>query len=218
MMRPLASKGAGIVGLDVLSLEVPSLTKPSVSDNESGAPTPILIYLTLLSPPGLSHPFSIDVFEDYIYGVTYINNRVFKIHKFGHSPLINLTGGLSHASDVVLYHQHKQPEGVAGKSSEEGVFWGHGAREEPCSASTPSFRTPAVTNPCDRKKCEWLCLLSPSGPVCTCPNGKRLDNGTCVPVPSPTPPPDGMHTPCLGTLGSSPGASAFPDPWSQPSV
>lgn len=58
------------------------------------------------------------MFEDYIYGVTYINNRVFKIHKFGHSPLINLTGALSHASDVVLYHQHKQPEGVAeGKPS-----------------------------------------------------------------------------------------------------
>uniref|UniRef100_H9H785 LDL receptor related protein 1 n=1 Tax=Monodelphis domestica TaxID=13616 RepID=H9H785_MONDO len=53
------------------------------------------------SKRGLSHPFSIDVFEDYIYGVTYINNRVFKIHKFGHSPLINLTGGLSHDSDVV---------------------------------------------------------------------------------------------------------------------
>lgn len=43
-----------------------------------------------------------------------------------------------------------------------------------------------MTNPCDRKKCEWLCLLSPSGPVCTCPNGKRLDNGTCVVIPSPT--------------------------------
>lgn len=67
--------------------------------------------LSLPPSPGLSHPFSIDVFEDYIYGVTYINNRVFKIHKFGHSPLTNLTGGLSHASDVVLYHQHKQPEG-----------------------------------------------------------------------------------------------------------
>ncbi|KAF4796728.1 hypothetical protein TURU_081715 [Turdus rufiventris] len=102
---------------------------------------------------GLSHPFSIDIFEDYIYGVTYINNRIFKIHKFGHKPVTNLTSGLNHATDVVLYHQYKQPE---------------------------------VTNPCDRKKCEWLCLLSPSGPVCTCPNGKRLDNGTCVVIPSPT--------------------------------
>ncbi|NWV51617.1 LRP1 protein, partial [Daphoenositta chrysoptera] len=77
---------------------------------------------------GLSHPFSIDIFEDYIYGVTYINNRIFKIHKFGHKPVTNLTSGLNHATDVVLYHQYKQPE---------------------------------VTNPCDRKKCEWLCLLSP---------------------------------------------------------
>lgn len=43
-----------------------------------------------------------------------------------------------------------------------------------------------MTNPCDRKKCEWLCLLSPSGPVCTCPNGRTLDNGTCVELPTPT--------------------------------
>lgn len=107
----------------MLSLEVPGLTKPGFSDSESRAQAPILMDLTLLSPPGLSHPFSIDVFEDYIYGVTYINNRVFKIHKFGHSPLVNLTGGLSHASDVVLYHQHKQPEGVAGRGfGEEGML------------------------------------------------------------------------------------------------
>ncbi|XP_043939564.1 prolow-density lipoprotein receptor-related protein 1 [Protopterus annectens] len=104
---------------------------------------------------GLNNPFSIDIFEDYIYGVTYFNNRVFKIDKFGRGPVYNLTAGLNHATDVVLYHQFKQPE---------------------------------VTNPCDRKKCEWLCLLSPSGPVCTCPNGKRLDNGTCVEIPSPAVP------------------------------
>ncbi|KAM3845339.1 prolow-density lipoprotein receptor-related protein 1 [Vipera latastei] len=108
------------------------------------------------SKKGLSHPFSIDIFEDYIYGVTYINNRIFKIHKFGHGTVTNLTAGLNHATDVVLYHQYKQPD---------------------------------VTNPCDRKKCEWLCLLSPSGPVCTCPNGRRLDNGICVLAPSPTVPP-----------------------------
>lgn len=96
--------------------------------------------LTLLPPPGLSHPFSIDVFEDYIYGVTYINNRVFKIHKFGHSPLINLTGSLSHASDVVLYHQHKQPEGVlAGKPR---VWRGRPVRRE-CSRATGLRTSPA---------------------------------------------------------------------------
>ncbi|KAJ0023660.1 hypothetical protein NQD34_003559 [Periophthalmus magnuspinnatus] len=113
----------------------------------------------------IHQPFSIDVFEDYIYGVTYINNYVFRVNKFGKGPVENLTTGMNHATDLVLYHRYKQPE---------------------------------MTNPCDRKKCEWLCLLSPSGPVCTCPNGRTLDNGTCVELPTPTlspiSPPSG---PCL---------------------
>lgn len=77
-------------------------------------------------------------------------------------------------------------------------FWWAEGVLGPTTQPSPTLPTPAVTNPCDRKKCEWLCLLSPSGPVCTCPNGKRLDNGTCVAVPSPTPPPDGMLTPLPG--------------------
>lgn len=81
----------------------------------------------LFSSPGLSHPFSIDIFEDYIYGVTYINNRIFKIHKFGHKAVTNLTSGLNHATDVVLYHQYKQPEGVC---------WA----QDPCAGP----RTPAL--------------------------------------------------------------------------
>ncbi|KAF7240345.1 Low-density lipoprotein receptor-related protein 1 [Varanus komodoensis] len=134
------------------------------------------------SKKGLSHPFSIDIFEDYIYGVTYINNHIFKIHKFGHGSVTNLTAGLNHATDVVLYHQYKQPD---------------------------------VTNPCDRKKCEWLCLLSPSGPVCTCPNGRRLDNGNCVLIPSPTvspvvPPTDTCDLVCLN------GGSCFLNARKQP--
>uniref|UniRef100_A0A667YNG9 LDL receptor related protein 1 n=1 Tax=Myripristis murdjan TaxID=586833 RepID=A0A667YNG9_9TELE len=101
----------------------------------------------------LLHPFSIDIFEDYIYGVTYINNFVFRVNKFGKGPMENLTTGINHATDIVLFHRYKQPE---------------------------------MTNPCDRKKCEWLCLLSPSGPVCTCPNNYVADNGTCVERPVPT--------------------------------
>uniref|UniRef100_A0AAR2M698 Low density lipoprotein receptor-related protein 1Ab n=1 Tax=Pygocentrus nattereri TaxID=42514 RepID=A0AAR2M698_PYGNA len=101
----------------------------------------------------LLHPFSIDVFEDYIYGVTYINNYVFRVNKFGKGPMENLTTGINHATDIVLYHRYKQPE---------------------------------MANPCDRKKCEWLCLLSPSGPVCTCPNDRVADNGTCVELPPAT--------------------------------
>uniref|UniRef100_A0A673GPB8 EGF-like domain-containing protein n=1 Tax=Sinocyclocheilus rhinocerous TaxID=307959 RepID=A0A673GPB8_9TELE len=101
----------------------------------------------------LHHPFSIDIFEDFIYGVTYHNNFIFRVNKFGKSSVEHLTTGINHATDLVLFHPYKQPE---------------------------------MANPCDRKKCEWLCLLSPSGPVCMCPNGRILDNGTCVEVPTPT--------------------------------
>eukprot|EP00079_Xenopus_tropicalis_P012610 XP_002939758.2 PREDICTED: prolow-density lipoprotein receptor-related protein 1 [Xenopus tropicalis] len=131
---------------------------------------------------GLTHPFSIDIFEDYIYGVTYINNLIFKVHKFGHGPITNLTWGINHVTDVVLHHQYKQPE---------------------------------VTNPCDRKKCEWLCLLSPSGPVCTCPNGRRLDNGTCMLIPSPTLSPD-ASTPESCTLECLNGGKCFLNARKQP--
>ncbi|XP_035377067.1 low-density lipoprotein receptor-related protein 1 isoform X2 [Electrophorus electricus] len=127
----------------------------------------------------LLHPFSIDIFEDYIYGVTYVNNYVFRVNKFGKGPMENLTTGINHATDIVLYHRYKQPE---------------------------------MANPCDRKKCEWLCLLSPTGPVCTCPNDRVHDNGTCVELPPATQSPEtpSCNVECLN------GGSCFLNARSQP--
>lgn len=71
---------------------------------------PFLSLFFFFSFPDLLHPFSIDVFEDYIYGVTYINNVVFRVNKFGKGPMENLTTGINHATDIVLYHRYKQPE------------------------------------------------------------------------------------------------------------
>ncbi|XP_016139265.1 low-density lipoprotein receptor-related protein 1-like [Sinocyclocheilus grahami] len=127
----------------------------------------------------LLHPFSIDIFEDYIYGVTYTNNFVFRVNKFGKGQAENLTTGINHATDIVLYHRYKQPE---------------------------------MTNPCDKKKCEWLCLLSPSGPVCTCPNDHIPDNGTCTEVPPATQSPS---TPTCNVQCQN-GGSCFLNAWNQP--
>uniref|UniRef100_A0A8C1L2N1 Low density lipoprotein receptor-related protein 1Ab n=1 Tax=Cyprinus carpio TaxID=7962 RepID=A0A8C1L2N1_CYPCA len=113
----------------------------------------------------LLHPFSIDIFEDYIYGVTYTNNFVFRVNKFGKGQAENLTTGINHATDIVLYHRYKQPE-----------------------------------SECLCESCEWLCLLSPSGPVCTCPNDHIPDNGT-----SPT-----CNVQCQN------GGSCFVNAWNQP--
>uniref|UniRef100_A0A3B3IEL5 EGF-like domain-containing protein n=1 Tax=Oryzias latipes TaxID=8090 RepID=A0A3B3IEL5_ORYLA len=117
----------------------------------------------------LLHPFSIDIFEDYIYGVTYMNNFVFRVNKFGKGPMENLTTGINHATDIVLHHRYKQPE---------------------------------MANPCDKKKCEFLCLLSPSGPVCACPNNYVADNATqtnCVERVAPPSGPCNIHCENGGT-------------------
>ncbi|XP_062904698.1 low-density lipoprotein receptor-related protein 1-like isoform X1 [Mobula hypostoma] len=102
---------------------------------------------------GLQSPFSIDIFEDYIYGVTHTNSRVFKVHKFGRGHLEYLVSGLSDASATIVFHQYKQQD---------------------------------LPNPCSKKKCEWLCLLNPTGVTCLCPDGKNMINGTCIDVDSPT--------------------------------
>lgn len=68
--------------------------------------------------PELHHPFSIDVFEDTIYGVTYRNNQVFRVNKFGKGPVENLATGMNHATDLVLQHRYKQPESKRRKKTQ----------------------------------------------------------------------------------------------------
>lgn len=62
------------------------------------------------------------MFEDYIYGVTYINNYVFRVNKFGKGPIENLTTGINHATDIALYHRYKQPESECEEKRKEQKF------------------------------------------------------------------------------------------------
>ncbi|XP_030628050.1 low-density lipoprotein receptor-related protein 1B [Chanos chanos] len=104
------------------------------------------IVVAASSTHGISQPFRIDLFEDYIYG-TGLKGDVFRVHKYGKSPVERLHLGVERPSTIVVFHRYKQQD---------------------------------VLNPCLKMNCEFLCLLSPSGASCSCPEGKVLANRTCV--------------------------------------
>lgn len=53
-------------------------------------------------------PYSIEVFEDWLYISTYHNNDVLRLKKFGKENVTYLAHGLSRASDIVIVQEAKQ--------------------------------------------------------------------------------------------------------------
>ncbi|CAL8401596.1 unnamed protein product [Arctogadus glacialis] len=136
----------------------------------------------------------IDVFEDYIYGVTSFDNHVFRVNKFGRGAVENLTTGINHATDLVLFHRYKQPDLPNPPATEEvapsgpcAVHCLHGgscflnARRQPKCHCQPNYGGER----CEVDQCRDYCL-----------NG-----GTCAPSPSALPP-----------FPASPQSSPFPLP------
>ncbi|KPP57761.1 hypothetical protein Z043_124481, partial [Scleropages formosus] len=132
----------------------------------------------------LHHPFSIDIFEDYIYGVTYANNIVFRVNKFGKGPMENLTTGINHATDIVLYHRYKQPE-----SEFHGPVCtcpnGHTLDNGICVVSSPTLSPPSPPAGTCNLQCRngGSCFLNAhKQPKCRCqPNyrGERCEVDQC---------------------------------------
>lgn len=59
---------------------------------------------------GISQPYRIDIFEDYIYG-TGLKHEVFKIHKYGKQSVEFLSLGMEKPTNVLISHRYKQQEG-----------------------------------------------------------------------------------------------------------
>ncbi|CAB1328682.1 unnamed protein product [Coregonus sp. 'balchen'] len=59
---------------------------------------------------GISQPYRIDIFEDYIYG-TGLKHEVFKVHKYGKQPVEFLHLGLEKTTNVMISHRYKQQDG-----------------------------------------------------------------------------------------------------------
>ncbi|XP_073701189.1 low-density lipoprotein receptor-related protein 1B [Garra rufa] len=58
---------------------------------------------------GISQPYRIDIFEDYIYG-TGLKNEVFRIHKYGKKPIEPFDLGIEKTTNVLISHRFKQQD------------------------------------------------------------------------------------------------------------
>lgn len=83
------------------------LDLPSVPGNRSSVGS---IVPFLFCSKGVSQPYRIDIFEDYIYG-TGLKHEVFKIHKYGKQQVEFLSLGLEKPTNVLISHRHKQQDG-----------------------------------------------------------------------------------------------------------
>lgn len=59
---------------------------------------------------GISQPYRLDIFEDFIYG-TGLKHEVFKIHKYGKQPVEFLNLGMEKPTNVLISHRYKQQDG-----------------------------------------------------------------------------------------------------------
>ncbi|KAM9364417.1 LOW QUALITY PROTEIN: low-density lipoprotein receptor-related protein 1B-like [Pholidichthys leucotaenia] len=65
--------------------------------------------VTISDRHGISQPYRIDVFEDYIYG-TGLKHEVFKIHKYGKQSAEFLILGVEKPTNVLISHRYKQQD------------------------------------------------------------------------------------------------------------
>ncbi|XP_063955134.1 low-density lipoprotein receptor-related protein 1-like [Lytechinus pictus] len=123
------------------------------SDLDGGDRVPVVTF-----PHTGGSPFSIDIFEDRIYGSTKNPYQLFRVGKFGHQStdrkrLTYLTQQRPKTSMVKIVHQQKQDTGIV--------------------------------NPCDNQtySSNQLCLLTPFGPSSVCKEGYEHDGiSGCIPV------------------------------------
>uniref|UniRef100_A0A023FLL9 Putative vitellogenin receptor ixodes scapularis vitellogenin receptor n=1 Tax=Amblyomma cajennense TaxID=34607 RepID=A0A023FLL9_AMBCJ len=68
--------------------------------------------VVLSSPLMVKHPFSIDVFEDWLYWTDWESEVINKVNKFNGHNLTHIANGVFSPMDVHVYHSYKQPQGV----------------------------------------------------------------------------------------------------------
>ncbi|PRD29637.1 UNVERIFIED_CONTAM: Vldlr [Trichonephila clavipes] len=65
----------------------------------------------LSSPVILKHPFSIDVFEDWVYWTDWETEAIHRMNKFTGEEKTDIATGINSPMDIHIYHSYKQPKG-----------------------------------------------------------------------------------------------------------
>lgn len=68
------------------------------------------VFSSIYLHTGISQPYRIDIFEDYIYG-TGLKNDVFRIRKYGKKAVEPLDLGIEKTTNVLISHRFKQQDG-----------------------------------------------------------------------------------------------------------
>ncbi|XP_013784840.1 very low-density lipoprotein receptor-like [Limulus polyphemus] len=67
--------------------------------------------IVLSSPVVLRYPFSVDIFEDWVYWTDWESKAIHKVNKFTGKEKSDITVGVTHPMDLHVYHKYKQPIG-----------------------------------------------------------------------------------------------------------
>ncbi|KAG9349405.1 hypothetical protein JZ751_027848 [Albula glossodonta] len=150
----------------------------------------VLLEKNLRRPTGITQPYRIDIFEDYIYGAG-LKNDIFRVHKYGKGPVERLSFGIEKASSVLLFHPFKQQSGeLCRPACENGGRCMTNERGDWRCYCWPNFSG----EHCEVNHCKDYCLnggtcsSSPLGrPTCRCAVGftgpyceKRICDNYCL--------------------------------------
>ncbi|XP_065051806.1 prolow-density lipoprotein receptor-related protein 1-like isoform X1 [Rhopilema esculentum] len=144
----------------------------------------------------IDHPFTIDVFEDYIYGITWKSKILYKMNKFGKGG-VQIIQRLLHTSDtgnfrIVQGQKQLLPAGFKNpcwpRTCKQMCVAVDQKRKCICSSDVPltSLQCQEVVSPfCDRSECNdrGNCTLVDDSVSCTCDagfKGERCDSKSCL--------------------------------------
>eukprot|EP00794_Sanderia_malayensis_P017393 gene17393-19134_t len=102
----------------------------------------------------IDYPYSISLFEDYVFGLTYTSRILFKVHKFGKQKPIVIAKNLQVAvhPNLAILQDQKQ--------------------------SLPA----GFVNPCNRNPCKQLCVVIKGKARCVCSPAKLQNDANCQPI------------------------------------